>query len=82
GVSDVFDLTVDDDAHTFVANGVVVHNKSILPECTEDADGGVRSELRSPSCRCANRTWAECDDAGVCGACGAPRDGGSPDAGP
>lgn len=28
GVSDVFDLTVDDDAHTFVANGVVVHNKS------------------------------------------------------
>ncbi|MBL8955496.1 MAG: Hint domain-containing protein [Myxococcaceae bacterium] len=33
GVHDVFDLTVDHPLHDFVANGVVVHNKSIAPQC-------------------------------------------------
>ncbi|MGV3625710.1 MAG: Hint domain-containing protein [Archangium sp.] len=36
GVDQVFDLTVDHPLHTFVADGVVVHNKQRLPP----ADGG------------------------------------------
>jgi hypothetical protein len=46
GVHDVFDLTVEHPLHNFVADGVLVHNKTNRqPPC---ADGGVPRE----SCQC------------------------------
>ncbi len=33
GVIEVFDLSVDHPVHTFVAEGIVVHNKAIVPAC-------------------------------------------------
>lgn len=36
----VVDLTVSDSPHTFLANGIVVHNKSPVPECFDDTDCG------------------------------------------
>jgi hypothetical protein len=36
GVHDVFDLTVDHPLHDFVANGIVVHNKSPPLDCRAD----------------------------------------------
>lgn len=51
GIHEVFDLTVDHALHNFIANGVLVHNKSPLPpDCT--FDGGVVRAF-SP-CVCAD----------------------------
>lgn len=56
-LTDVFDLTVDHAWHTFVAEGVVVHNKSSRNECTvEVVDAGFASvtvgETNGPPCAC------------------------------
>jgi len=53
GVHTVYDLTVAHPAHTFIAEGVVVHNKSIgYAGCTA-ADGGF--VLSGEPCTCAGR---------------------------
>ncbi|MEZ4453602.1 MAG: hypothetical protein R3B09_29370 [Nannocystaceae bacterium] len=38
GVHEVVDLSVDDEPHNFVAGGVVVHNKSIVPPASDGGD--------------------------------------------
>jgi len=45
----VIDLTVSSAPHTFVANGIVVHNKSMLPECVTDADCATGEECLDSS---------------------------------
>lgn len=49
-VVEVFDITVAHDLHNFVANGIVVHNKSFIEECTYN-DMRV---FDFDSCECAN----------------------------
>lgn len=81
GTAEVFDLTVEHEWHTFVAEGVVVHNKSIIRTCTTDA--GMVSE--GTACQCAvGRGEIVCDllrGPARCEFC-VPADGGAPDAGP
>lgn len=81
GVAEVFDLTVEHPWHTFVAEGVVVHNKSVAHSCASDA-GTV---LDGTTCQCAEGTGrVTCDlpgEAARCEFCVLP-DGGTPDAGP
>lgn len=51
GVHDVFDLTVDHPLHNFIANEVLVHNKSPpLTTCT--LPGGSQTVLENDSCQC------------------------------
>jgi hypothetical protein len=78
----VFDLTVEHEWHTFVANGVVVHNKSIAFLC-QLPDGGLVAPEASP-CDCGNGMegrWS-CEAPGepaVCRFCGRDlADGGVP----
>ncbi|MFZ5469358.1 MAG: Hint domain-containing protein [Myxococcota bacterium] len=83
GVNRVFDITVASAWHTFVAEGVVVHNKQ--PADCAIPDGGS-TNLASPAterpvCQCDNSTqgrWTCTQSGGVaiCSECG------SPDAGP
>ncbi len=48
----VFDLTVESPWHTFVADGVVVHNKPpLLPVCVLP-DGGVTRDIYGDTCSC------------------------------
>ncbi len=48
GVFDVFDLTVAHELHNFVANGVLVHNKSVQrPECTLP-DASIKLLINAP----------------------------------
>ncbi len=49
GVSEVFDLSVLHELHNFVANGVLVHNKTD-PRACPAADGGIT--LGGESCSC------------------------------
>ncbi len=72
GVDDVFDLTVDHPLHTFVADGVVVHNKPALQQrCVDDA--GVSLEDAAP-CACAglDAGFAQCPLDGAVGQCTCP----------
>ncbi len=53
GVFDVFDITVDHPLHNFIANGFVVHNKSLPLVCpTECALNGLIVQQGAP-CTCA-----------------------------
>ncbi|MDP1921027.1 MAG: Hint domain-containing protein [Myxococcales bacterium] len=90
-IDDVFDLTVAHEWHTFIAEGVLVHNKQ-PPEvtCTTPTGQTVRSYSPGPACSCADGgigQW-DCDSAGSasCERCTAPdggsSDGGSADGGP
>lgn len=86
GVHDVFDLTVDHPWHSFIANGVLVHNKSQPLVPCRGADGGI--EAPGDACTCANGTpgFFDCQLQGqpaVCTSCQEPAtDGGTPDGGP
>lgn len=89
-ISQVFDLTVAHAWHTFVAEGVVVHNKSkALPGCEVPDAGLVSGGAIGGSCSCADGgtgVWL-CGGAGgsaTCQRCGQSlADGGSAgDAGP
>ncbi len=51
GVEDIFDLTVDHPAHTFVANGVVVHNKQPLRRLCEFPGGSTAREGSVCACQ-------------------------------
>ena len=48
GVAQVFDLTVEHEWHTFVANGVVVHNKQPAA-CAIPGGGGATTTIGTPS---------------------------------
>lgn len=70
GVADVFDLTVEGEPHTFVAEGLVVHNKSPLPPtvtCNVTLwDGGQRQPTftrQTPSLSAVPLTQCGCFDA-------------------
>ncbi len=81
GTAEVFDLTVEHEWHTFVAEGVVVHNKSVLLNCITDA--GV--VVAGTPCQCAIGTGrTTCDFAERLARCEScmQADGGMPDAGP
>jgi hypothetical protein len=73
GVEEVFDLSVAHALHTFVADGVVVHNKIQRPEvCPVAADDG-RTYEDHEVCECGplgegTAGWVSCDGDG-----GAPR---------
>lgn len=84
GLHEVFDLTVDHPLHNFVANGVLVHNKSIRATCNDTAGNRVYA---GEVCTCADGTttgYTACDQAGQVVRCeGCPKpDAGTPDAGP
>ncbi|MCU0698367.1 MAG: Hint domain-containing protein [Myxococcaceae bacterium] len=81
----VFDLTVEHEWHTFVANGVVVHNKSIARSCLP-TDGGA-AVFDGATCTCdgtstSTGVWS-CfpGEAGSCVGCEDGRDGGLVDGG-
>ena len=94
GVHTVFDLTVESELHTFVAEGFVVHNK--VPDYCLVPDGGALTvstpaEMR-PECTCLDGTqsrWACLNGGGapaVCEGCTVPDasvedDGGMSDGG-
>ncbi len=67
GVDDVFDLTVDHPLHTFVADGVVVHNKSPPRAQCLGADGALVFEFNECACPHPDETgFLSCPfDAGV-----------------
>ncbi len=73
-VRTVFDLTVESPWHTFVAEGIVVHNKPFIPQCTLP-DGGATRELEGDTCSCgadAGTGWFTCSKDGdpyVCSEC-------------
>ncbi|MEZ4336094.1 MAG: Hint domain-containing protein [Sandaracinaceae bacterium] len=77
-VHDVFDLTVASPHHSFLAEGVVVHNKSPLDAgvlCT-DSTGLTHAEGDSCTCEGALGRYV-CEGAvAVCSACGGTVDGG------
>ncbi len=53
----VFDLTIDSKSHTFIANGVIVHNKPPLPDPPPLAVTDLRIELTSDTTALA--IWTE-----------------------
>lgn len=76
----VFDLTVDHAWHTFIAGGVVVHNKQ-PPGCTNETGELV---TRDQTCPCDGGVgFRQCGLSGFapCTRCGRSVDGGSLDAG-
>lgn len=84
GVAEVFDLTVDHPLHTFVAEGVLVHNKSQPLRQCRGADGVFVMEF--DACRCggcgSGRVHCDSPTAPTCGECSDPcADGGTPDGG-
>jgi hypothetical protein len=66
GRAEVFDITVDHERHNFVADGILVHNKSPgLARC--ELDGGAVWEYDSCECRDSPYGVVECQgDGGVC----------------
>lgn len=92
-VHDVFDLTVAHDLHNFVADGVLVHNKSPARMPCEAPDASTRV-YRYDTCRCPDGSagYIECLQTGggtsiECASCGPvvdtePMDGGRADGGP
>lgn len=87
-IDDVFDLTVAHEWHTFIAEGVLVHNKQ-PPSCTSPTGDRVSMyEERGPRCDCADGGVGEwvCDvnrsPQVTCERCGGARDGGATDGGP
>ena len=82
GVFEVYDLTVESQFHTFVAEGFVVHNKP-APYCRTPDGGHVSptdpADMR-PLCTCSDGRegrWT-CQGGGpaICLECGLPKDGG------
>lgn len=65
-VSDVFDLTVEHQLHTFIAGGIVVHNKPPLQVSCALADGGTVKEYDACTCPAGGR------GSFLCGMPGAP----------
>jgi hypothetical protein len=62
GLAEVFDISVAHELHNFIAEGILVHNKSpIIPSCTFPDAGTVAS---GASCTCANGTtgFVSCED--------------------
>lgn len=96
-IDDVFDLTVAHEWHTFIAEGVLVHNKQPLPlECLTPTGEMVTNRSFGSACACPDGgmdRWT-CDTitgGPICGTCGVadagpvntvPNDGGRNDAGP
>lgn len=85
-MDDVFDLTVEHEWHTFVADGVVVHNKQPAYACASD-DGSLLLQDRTDQVACTCKPdggpttsgFVDCENGSrraVC-RCGAP-DAGSP----
>lgn len=86
-IDHVFDLTVEHEWHTFIAEGVVVHNKSPARLACPDPsrDGGTNSDGLVCSCGPGyNGRW-RCDGSstanGRCTECEAAPDGGTRDGG-
>lgn len=84
-VNDVFDLTVDHALHNFVANGLLVHNKS-PPPCNPDASVSAEWCLGSTDCKATETAFGYCNGRSVSCACrladGGTRDPFARDAGP
>ena len=86
GLHDVFDLTVNHPLHNFVANGLLVHNKSpINPSCVFP-DGGTFKYAGACACEGGGQGMALCDYMGgqsVCAGCSRHEvdDAGTSDAG-
>jgi hypothetical protein len=87
-VDDVFDLTVAHEWHTFIAEGVLVHNKQ-APSCTTPSGERVRMYAEpGPPCTCADGGVGEwvCDASHsqqvTCERCGPAGDAGARDFGP
>lgn len=60
GLEEVFDLSIDHPAHTFVADGVVVHNKQPPRRDCTASDGGLVTEFSN--CSCNSRSGSiQCD---------------------
>lgn len=76
-VADVFDLTVDHPLHNFVANGLLVHNKS-PPRCNPDASVNAEWCLGSVDCTPTETAYGYCNGFTVSCACRLP-DGGTRD---
>jgi hypothetical protein len=79
GVHEVFDLTVDHALNDFVAEGVVVHNKSEPPRCASGPDGGVVHHWDACECPGGGEGYSRCepDQPAECVECPAPADGGT-----
>jgi hypothetical protein len=77
GIFEVFDVTVESEFHTFVANGVAVHNKSIHPWC-QTSDGGWQQLPSLAECDCggAQPSTAICATATSPAQCECADDGG------
>lgn len=80
GLFDVFDLTVEHELHTFVANGLVVHNKSPqLRTCT--LNGAQVMEFEACTCASGEQGTVDCvGEAALCSSCadaGTPGDAGT-----
>jgi hypothetical protein len=81
-VSQVFDLTVEHPWHTFVAEGIVVHNKQPAPCAIPDGGFTAIGNVTEKPCTCSDGTsgiWS-CDSSGgtaTCAQCGkSPGDAG------
>jgi hypothetical protein len=80
----VFDLTVDHEWHTFIAEGVVVHNKSPPPRpCPGPApDGGVIYSGYECQCPAGQSSYWVCPSGSTAGRCEcSAADAGTTDAG-
>lgn len=85
GMDEVFDLSVDHPLHNFVANGVLVHNKSYV-RCEEYVAGpGDRTVCGSVSCDAGSERFIACEGqqfgSGVCVCRPVSPDAGSRDGG-
>lgn len=80
GMHEVFDLTVDHPLHNFVANGVLVHNKSPVPQQCDAPDGGRVDEWDVCTCPDGNEGYVQCSNGSVgiatCADCPVESDGG------
>lgn len=82
GIHEVFDLTVDHPLHNFVANGILVHNKTPARCNWSFPDGRtVGNEGEPCSCVGGGSGVLDCDTVTTCVRCSATGGGGNPDAG-
>ncbi|MBL8914304.1 MAG: hypothetical protein JNM17_26600 [Archangium sp.] len=70
GMHDVFDLTVEHELHNFVANGVLVHNKSPPPQRCPTDGGAVVTEFDTCTCPNGTSSFIQCTATGsTCSSC-------------
>ncbi len=80
-VTEVFDITVEHELHNFVAEGILVHNKSFVTQC--ELDGKMVEDYSACTCAGGGAGRVYCDTVPYCGCIGDDNnipDGSRPDA--